>query len=128
MYCQVVSKSELAAGVLGLAGLVLGSVKEGLVRESVVKSLGPGSAWEDLNPGASQAPRTTWVGLSVWICGCWSSPGKGQKTCFAEANPGVWIWAGGAARGCYGVRVSFNPESTGAGLESRLAEISLMLE
>lgn len=58
MYCQVVSKSELAAGVLGLAGLVLGSVKVVLALESVVKSLGPGSAWEDLNPGSTGASRS----------------------------------------------------------------------
>lgn len=127
----MVSKSKLAARVLGLAGLMPGSVEVGLVCESVVMSLGSGSPWEDLNPGstgANQEPRTTGLGSVSGSVAAGPILGKAKRLVLQKPTWEFGSGAGGAAGGCHGARVSLNPESIGAGLESRLEEISLMLE
>lgn len=97
MYCQLVSKSELAAGVLRLAGLMPGSVEVGLVLELVVMSLGPGSAWEDLNPGstgAKWAPRTTGLDSVSLFVGAGPGLGKARRLVLQKST-----WEFGSGEG-----------------------------
>lgn len=67
-----------------------GSVEVGLVLESVVMSLGPGSPWEDLNPGstgANQEPRTPGLGSVSGSVAAGPILGK-AKDLFCRSQPG----------------------------------------
>lgn len=113
---------ELAAGVLGWrscvwvsswVGLVLGyleisllpgSAGVGLVFESVVMGLGPGSSWADRNlaftwanqtlgntgvglASGSTGPVYHWYGMAAWIFG--SQPGDWDRGVWSGTRPGL---------------------------------------